>query len=88
MAKAKPKHLKGKVSLRKYFQDLVAGESVAFVRDLGVPATFPQRMQGRTGVVIGRRGRVYVVKANDKNQAKTFLVQPIHLKKIKVIQST
>ena len=87
MAKAKPKHLKGKISLSKYFQNLAVGEHVAFVRDLTIPAQFPDRMQGRTGVVTGRRGKVVIVKVNDKNQEKTFLVQPVHLKKIKPVIS-
>ena len=84
-AKAKPEHLKGKISLSRYFQEISMGQHVAFVRDLSVPAQFPVRMQGRTGVISGRRGKVYSVRVNDKNQEKTFLVQPIHLKKIKIV---
>lgn len=83
----KKKHLrdKGKISFSRYFQDLKIGESVAIVRELAIKAGFPERMQGRTGVVEGKRGRAYSVKIKDLNKEKRFIIQPIHLKKIKSI---
>jgi len=76
---------RGKISLTKYFQQFSEGDSVAIVRDLAVQSPgFPSRMQGRTGVVIGKRGESYVVQIKDFTREKTYIVKPIHLKKIEV----
>ena len=78
---------RGKISFTKYFQEFSEGDSVAIVRDLTVQSPgFPSRMQGRTGVVLGKRGRAYVVSINDFSRKKTYIVEPVHLKKIEVIK--
>lgn len=78
---------KGKISFTKYFQQFSEGDSVAIVRDLAVQSPgFPERIQGRTGVVIGKRGEAYVVSINDFRRKKTYIVKPVHLKKIEVIK--
>ena len=76
---------KGKIRFSEYFKKLKEGYKVAIVRELSVSASFPQNIQGRTGVVEERRGRAYIVKINDYNQEKRFIIEPIHLKKIKTI---
>jgi len=83
MVKRKPVRTRGKLRLSKYFQELKEGDSVSVVRDISVGANFPERLQGRTGVVSGKRGNAYVVKIKDQTKEKTFIVPPIHLKKIK-----
>ena len=71
--------------MTKYFQQFAEGDSVAIVRDLAVQAPgFPARMQGRTGVVLSRRGDSYAVAIKDYTKKKTYIVKPIHLQKIKV----
>ena len=50
---------KGKLQLSKYFQELEKGDSVAIVREPAVQSSFPTRLQGRTGLVEGRRGKAY-----------------------------
>lgn len=76
---------RGKISLTKYFQQFTGGDSVAIVRDLAVQAPgFPARMQGRTGVVLSKRGSSYVVAIKDYTKKKIYVVKPIHLQKIKV----
>jgi ribosomal protein L21E len=52
------------------------------VREVSLDANFPERLQGRTGVVIGKRGRSYLVKLKDQNKEKEYLIEAIHLKKI------
>jgi ribosomal protein L21E len=76
---------RGKMSLTKYFQEFKEGDSVAIVRDLTVQRPgFPSRIQGRTGVVAGKRGESYVVLIKDFIREKVNIVKPIHLKKIEV----
>ena len=81
----KPTREKGKRNLSKMFQKLEIGDRVCLGRDVaskGLPG-FPRRMQGRTGIVEGKRGRAYVVQVNDLNAKKKFIIKPIHLKKLK-----
>ena len=76
---------KGKIKFSRYFQKLEEGESVAIVMEPSVKSSFPKRLQGRTGKVQGKRGRSYLIKIKDQNKEKRFLIEPIHLKKIKQI---
>ena len=82
MVNRKPVKTRGKLQLSKFFQEFKAGDSVAVVREMSVTAVFPKRLQGRTGVVEGLQGRHYKVKINDQEKPKSFLIAPIHLKKI------
>ncbi|HUW43347.1 MAG TPA: 50S ribosomal protein L21e [Bacillota bacterium] len=83
MVRKKKIRTRGKVSLSRYFQELEKGESVAVVKERAVLAKFPERLQGRTGIVEGKRGRSYMVKINDQKKEKKFLIAPVHLKRIK-----
>ena len=82
MAKRKKIRTRGKIQLSRYFQNLKEGDNVSIVRDLSVEFNFPERMQGRTGIVAEKRGRAYVVKIMDHDKEKKFIIEPIHLKKI------
>ncbi|MEK6828956.1 MAG: 50S ribosomal protein L21e [Nanoarchaeota archaeon] len=73
---------RGKLQLSRYFQELNEGDKVAVVREPAVQSSFPERMQGRTGVVEGKRGRTYMVKVKDQNKEKRYLIAPVHLKKM------
>jgi len=84
MAKKKPVRTKGKLQLSRYFQKLNKGDFVSIVREMAIKASFPKRLQGRTGVVEDSKGKTYVVKIKDGKKEKRFLIEPIHLKKIKV----
>ncbi len=74
---------RGKVSLTKYFQKFKEGDRVAIVKDLAVQSPgFPERMQGRTGVVLSTQGSSYVVAIKDFSREKKYIVKPIHLRRI------
>lgn len=73
---------RGKISLSKYFQELKTGEKVAIVREQSSEPKFPIRIQGKTGVVIGKKGEAYIISLMDGNEQKTFIIDAIHLKKI------
>jgi large subunit ribosomal protein L21e len=73
---------RGKISLSKYFQELKNGEKVAVVREQSSEPKFPIRIQGKTGVVIGKKGESYIISLMDGNERKTFIIGAIHLKKI------
>ncbi len=86
MGKKKTIRTRGKLSLSKYFQELKIGDSVAVIKEPSVTSNFPKRLQGRTGFVESKRGRALMVRIKDQAKEKTYLIEPIHLKKIKQIK--
>ena len=81
----KPIRTRGKLQLSKYFQELKKGDSVAVVAERSIQFKFPKVIQGRTGIVGEKRGKSYLVKIKDHAKEKNYLIDPIHLKKIKQI---
>lgn len=88
MVRRKEIRKRGKVPFSRFFQKFSDGDSVAVVREKSLNASFPERLQGRTGVVLGKRGRAYLLEIKDQTKPKQFLIQPIHLKKIKRIEKS
>ena len=82
MVKRKTIRTRGKVQLNRYFQNLKEGDNVSVVRNLSIASSFPERLQGRTGTVLEKRGRAYVVRIMDHEKEKRFIIEPAHLKKI------
>jgi ribosomal protein L21E len=85
MVNRKPVRTRGKIQLSRYFQNLKEGDSVAIVNESSLKSAFPKRLQGRTGIVQKRIGKSYLVNIKDQNKEKQFIIQAIHLKKIKNI---
>jgi len=83
MVKRKNIRSRGKLKLSRYFQDFEGGERVAVIMERAVASSFPKRLQGKTGTVQEKRGKSYLIKIKDKNKEKRFIIEPIHLKKIK-----
>ena len=73
---------KGKLKLSSYFKKINDGADVALVTDAGVRASFPKRLKGMSGKVIGSRGKFKLVEIKDGNKLKTFIIHPVHLKKL------
>jgi len=82
MKKQKQIRTIGKIKLSEYFKELKDGDSVAIIKDASHTSNFPDRIHGATGVIESKRGRAYVVKLNDFNKEKRFIIQAIHLKKL------
>lgn len=82
MVKQKKVRMRGKLKLSRWFQELNVGDRVSILRETSVQPKFPKRLQGRTGVVENKKGKVYIIKILDQNKEKRFLIEPIHLKKI------
>jgi len=80
MRKKKSK-VKGKMS--RIFQKLEEGDRVILSREISVNANFPLKFQGKSGVVVGKKGGAYIVKIRDNKKDKLFIVNPINLKKQK-----
>lgn len=82
MLKRKKIRTKGKIKFSRYFQKLKSGDKVSIVKELSIPSSFPDSIQGRTGVVEGKRGKSYVIEINI-GKGKRFIIHPVHLKKLK-----
>lgn len=74
---------RGKIRFSEYFKKLEKGDRVGVKKERSVDGSFPKRIQGRTGVVEGKRGASYVIKLKEFAKEKIFIIAPIHLKRIK-----
>ncbi|AAM02873.1 50S ribosomal protein L21e [Methanopyrus kandleri] len=62
-------------------QEFEEGQKVHIVIDPSVHKGMPHpRYHGRTGEVVGRQGRAYIVKIRDGGKEKKLIVYPEHLK--------
>ena len=86
MVRKKSVKTKGKLQFSKYFQKFEKGDRVAVIRELAVQPRFPSKLQGRSGMVDGKRGQSYIVKIKDLKKEKTYIIHPVHLKKLITIQ--
>lgn len=77
------KKTKGKEKMSKMFQELSAGDKVAVQIEPSVAFSFPARMQGRTGTVLTSKGKAYIIEIYDYNERKQYIINPVHLKKLK-----
>jgi len=84
MVKHKAQRNKGKISFKKYFQSFKPGDKVAVAKELAVLFSYSNRLQGRTGTVVEKRGNSYEVEVPDLGKSKTYFIKPVHLKKIMV----
>lgn len=69
------------ISLSKFLQDFEIGQKVVIDIEPASQKGMPHpRYQGRSGVVIGRRGRAFLVQIRDGSKFKTLISRPEHLK--------
>jgi len=83
MIKRKQLRTHGKIKFSNYFQEFKEGDRVAVIRELAVQPKFPKQIQGRSGVVRSKIGNSYIVNIKDLNKEKTYIIHPVHLRKLK-----
>ncbi|MBI5398858.1 50S ribosomal protein L21e [Candidatus Woesearchaeota archaeon] len=65
--------------ITRFLQEFKVGDHVHLAYDPS--STFPHpRFQGKTGIVVSKRGKSYEVKVNDMNAKKLIFIRPEHLK--------
>lgn len=74
---------RGKFSIRMYLQKLSNGDKVCLKAEPSIQhgMYFP-RFHGKHGTVVGKQGKCYIIKINDKRKEKELIVHPVHLKKV------
>lgn len=82
MVRRKNPRARGKLKFSRAFQNIKVGNYVSVVREEAMQPRFPKRIQGRTGIVEEKRGNSFMIKINDGNKPKRFIISPIHLKRI------
>lgn len=81
---SKSVRMRGKISLRKYFQTFAEGDAVRMLGNSAVPKAMPWfRFYGKVGTVLGKQGRCYRVTMSDRGKTKTVIVHPIHLERVR-----
>lgn len=81
--KKKPLREKGKLRFSRAFQSLKEGDCVTVDIERAQHFSFPERLQGRTGKILGLRGTSYEVAIRDISKPKKYLINPVHLIKQK-----
>jgi ribosomal protein L21E len=82
MIKRKSQRTHGKIQFSRYFQEFKNGDTVAVIRELAMHPKFPKQLQGRSGVIEGKRGTHYMIRIKDLNKEKVYIIHPVHLKKL------
>ena len=83
MLKKKKIRGKGRIKFSEYFKKLKKGDRISVKKELAIQASFPRRLQGKAGIIEGKRGKSYIVKIKDLNKEKSFIIHGVHLKKLK-----
>ena len=84
MGKGKKIREKGKIKFSRAFQEFEKGDRVSVDMEKAHQPRFPHTIQGRTGVVKEKRGRCFLIEIKDLNKEKEYIINPLHLKKIKM----
>jgi large subunit ribosomal protein L21e len=70
------------VPITRAMQTFKEGEMVHVVIDSAYQKGIPHpKWHGKTGKVVGSRGRAYLVNIKDQKSEKTIIAYPVHLKK-------
>jgi len=78
----KPKE-KGMIPVTRALQDFKEGEKARIVIEPSVHKGQPhRRFHGRTGTVVGKQGKAFVLKVNDGNKEKKVIVRSEHLREV------
>jgi len=75
---------KGKFSVNKFFQDFNDGEQVVLKAESSYQrGMYFRRFHGKSGIVKGKQGKCYQISIKDRTKAKTLIVHPVHLMKVR-----
>ena len=73
----------GKIKIRSFLQSFNSGDRVQIIIEPAYHKGMPfRRFFGKTGTIIDKRGKCYIVKIKDGEKEKTVISRPEHLKEI------
>jgi len=72
---------KGKVTIRRLVQEFKKGDEVIIKPEPSIQRGLPnKRFFGKQGVILGQKGKAYMVQVKDDNTIKQVISLPVHLK--------
>ena len=72
---------KGKPPVNRYLQEFAEGATVHISIESSEHKGMPDpKYQGKTGKIVEKRGRSYVVQIRDGNKQKQLIVAPVHMR--------
>jgi len=70
-----------RTTVNQYLRQFPEGSKVAIVIESGSTNGFPfRRFQGKTGTIMGKRGKAFIVDFKDGDKLKTIITSAEHLK--------
>jgi len=79
---SKPAKERGKLSLRKYFQEFKIGDQVILKAEPSIQkGMYHPRFHGLSGIVKGKKGACYEVAIRDMTKQKVLIIHPVHLRR-------
>ena len=73
---------RGVLPVTKLVQTFETGDRVHIVIEPSIQKGQPHpKFHGKTGIIVEKRGRSYLVEIKDKNAKKTLISKPVHIKK-------
>lgn len=80
---------RGLVKPNLFLQEFKVGDKVHIKVNPSIHSGMPfRRFHGKTGEVIGKRGRCYLVQITDGKKEKTLIINPVHLRKQELPQES
>ena len=80
LLKRKPRE-RGKIGLSRILRNYQPGEKIVVQIDSRVQKGMPhRRYHGKTGMIVEKRGRAYVIDVTQKKVMREIIVRPEHLK--------
>ena len=74
---------KGKISIRRYFQEFKVDQKVGLSFEPAVQkGTYHPRFYGKAGIIKGKIGECYEVAIKDGKIKKSLIIHPVHLKEL------
>ncbi len=72
-----------KTSVNKRLKKFEVGSRIVIKADASIIKGRPfKRFYGKSGIIINKRGRSYIIKIKDKNKEKEIISLPVHLKEM------
>ena len=76
----KPIRKRGKLPVSKLIQEFKVNDTVSIVNEPSIQKGQPHpRFHGKTGIVVEKRGRSYLVQISDGKTNKKIISRPVHL---------
>ena len=76
---------RGLPGVSRFLREFKIGEKIHIDVEPAVRRGMPhRRFQGKTGIIVGRRGKAYLVDVKIGTKVKHLIIHPVHLKPVRI----